>query len=121
MRDIYDPPPARVTLDPPSTPPLSWTGRDLLWLLLLVGLCLLAAGWSWTFEPMMWPTVLLGGLFVALESWFSALTYLHRHPDSREGSHGRIFLAAVAPWAVGLGLATALMVGLFAATDWMRF
>lgn len=121
MRDIYDPPPARMTLEHRTGQPVTWTGRDLGWLALLVGLCLLAAAWSWTIEPMMWPTVLVGGLFVALESWFSALTFLHRHPDAQSGGRARIFAAAVAPWAVGLGLATAFMVGLFAVTDWARF
>jgi len=121
MRDIYDPPPARMTLESPENQPLLYTGRDLCWLGVLVGLSVLAAAWSWTFEPLVWPTVLIGGLFVALESWFSALTFLQRHPDAQAGGHWRIFLAAVAPWALGLGLATALMVGLFAATDWIRF
>ena len=121
MRDIYDPPPARLTLDSRDSPPLLYTGRDMAWLGVLVGLCFLAAGWSWTVEPLLWPTVLIGGLFVSLESWFSAMTFLHRHPDARAGGNWRIFLAAIAPWALGLGLATALMVGLFAATDWFRF
>jgi hypothetical protein len=121
MRDIYDPPPARMTLQPQSGQPLYWTGRDLVWLGMLVGLCLIGAYWAWTIEPVLWPTVLVGGLFVALESWFSALTFLHRHPDAPKNARGKIFLAAMAPWALGLGLAAALMVGLFAVTDWVRF
>jgi hypothetical protein len=120
MHDIYDPPPARMTLEPQSAP-LLWSARDLVWLGLLVGLALLGSAWAWTVEPMLWPAVLIGGLFVALESWFSALTFLHRHPASREGRRWRIFLAAVAPWCMGLGLAAGLLIGLFALTDWLRF
>lgn len=121
MRDIYDPPPAPITLEPLSTP-LSWNSRDLFWLALMVSLAFAAAGWAWSVEPVLWPAVLVGGLFVALESWFSALTFFHRHPDAaREGRRWRIFLAAVAPWAMGLGLSAGLLVGLFALTDWLRF
>lgn len=120
MRDIYDPPPAPITLKPQSAP-LLWNGRDLLWLGLLLGLAILAAVWAWSVEPVMGPAVLVGGLFVAFESWFSALTFFQRHPDAREGSRWRIFLAAVTPWAMGLGLSAGLLVGLFALTDWLRF
>lgn len=119
MRDIYDPPPAPITLKPPSTP-LLWNGRDLLWLGLLVGLAILSAAWAWSVEPVLWPAVLLGGMFVALESWFSALTFFQRHPDAGESRRWRIFLAATMPWVFGLGIATALMVGLFLLTDPLR-
>lgn len=119
MHDIYDPPPARMTLETQSAP-LPWTARDLVWLGGLIGLALLGSAWAWTIEPMLWPAVLLGGLFVALESWFSALTFIQRHPASRAG-RWRIFVAAVAPWALGLGLAAGLLMGLFALTDWLRF
>ena len=120
MRDIYDPPPPAVTLGPKSAP-LSWSGRDLLSLAFLVGLSLVGAWWAWSFDATLGATVLIGGLFVAMESWFSALTFFHRHPDARESGRWRIFLAATAPWAMGLGLAAGLMVGLFAITDWIRF
>lgn len=120
MRDIYDPPPARIALEPQNAP-LSWSRGDLLWLAGLIVASLLAAAWAYSVEPMLGTTVLVGGLFVALESWFSALTFFHRHPDAREGGRWRIFLAAVTPWALGLGLAAGLMMALFAFTDWVRF
>ncbi len=120
MRDIYDPPPAPVTLEPQAAP-LVWNRGDLCWLGLLIGMALIGTGWAYTVEPVLWPAVLVGGLFVALESWFSALTFFHRHPDAREGRRWRIFLAAMTPWAFGLGLATALLMALFALTDWLRF
>src|SRR5689334_2119054 len=108
MRDIYDPPPAPMTLEPANAPP-PWTRGALLWLAGLAGLALAGAAWAYLLEPMLGTTVLVGGLFVALESWFSALTFFHRHPDAREGRRWRIFLAAVTPWALGLGLAAGLM------------
>lgn len=120
MRDIYDPPPPAAVLGPQSTP-VAWTRRDLPSLGLLVSIALLGAWWAWRFDSTLGSTVLVGGLFVAFESWFSALTYFHRHPDAREGGGWRIFLAATTPWAMGLGLAAGLMIALFAVTDWIRF
>ena len=121
MRDIYNPPPAPITLEPDQNEPVPYTGRDLAWLALLVTLCLAAAAGSALIEPTLWPAVLLGGLFVSLESWFSALTFVHRHPSARDEGLWRVFLAAFAPWALGLGAATAFLIGLFAITDWARF
>lgn len=121
MRDIYDPPPAPITLEPQAPEPVPYTRRDLAWLGGLVTLCGLAAWWAGSIEPTLWPAVLLGGLFVSLESWFSALTFVHRHPSARSVGLWRVFLAAFAPWALGLGAATALLIGLFAVTDWARF
>ena len=121
MRDIYDPPPAPRILEPRENGPLPYTGRDLAWLGMLVALCVLASYWAGRYEPTLWPAVLLGGLFVSLESWFSSLAFVHRHPRARALGLWRIFLAAFAPWALGLGAATALLIGLFALTDWIRF
>jgi len=121
MRDIYNPPPAPVTLPPEPNAPVSYTRRDVVWLSMLIVLCFLASWWAWTIEPTLGPAVLLGTSFVSLESWFSSLTFLHRHPAARENGFWRVFLAAFAPWALGLGAATAFLIGLFAITDWARF
>lgn len=120
MRDIYDPPPSPTVLGPQSAP-LMWTGVDLIWLGLLGALSVLAAWYAWSLDSTLGVTVLVGGLFVAFESWFSALTYFHRHPDEGRSGRWRIFFAATAPWVMGLGLAAGLMIGLFAVTDWVRF
>jgi len=120
MRDIYDPPPSPTVLGP-QTSPMAFTGVDLIWLAMLASLGVLAAWWAWSLDATLGATVLVGGLFVAFESWFSALTFFHRHPDANESGRWRIFLAATAPWVMGLGLAAGLMVGLFAVTDWVRF
>ena len=54
-----------------------------------------------------------------LESWFTALGFLHRRRPLGLGGRWTIFLAALVPWLVGLGLAAALMLGLFWLSDWL--
>jgi hypothetical protein len=118
MRDIYNPPPAPIAFEPPRPEPLSITGGDLAW---LAGLLVLLAGASvaaWSIEPIVGAWVSIGGLFVILESWFSGLTFLRRHPSARPVGRWLIFLAALIPWLIGLGFATALMLGLFYLSDW---
>ena len=73
--------------------------------------------WAWRFEPVLGLWIIVGGVFVVLESWFSALTFLHRHPEEHPGRRWLIFLAALVPWLLGLGFATALMLGLFMISD----
>jgi hypothetical protein len=120
MRDIYDPPPAPIAWSPPEAEPLRWTRGDLACLLALAIPLLGAAAWAWSIEPTLSIWVAVGGAFVILESWFSALTFLHRHPSAaRPGGRWVIFLAALVPWLIGLGFATALMLGLFLASDWV--
>ena len=51
-----------------------------------------------------------------VESWFTALGFLHRRP-TEGGGRWKIFLAALLPWVLGLGLAAALMLGLFYLSD----
>jgi hypothetical protein len=117
MRDIYDPPPAPVAWTPPKPEPLPFQSSDLIY---LAGLCLLlclAGYWAWSIEPILGLWVSIGGVFVIFESWFSAITYLHRHPDEHPGRRWMIFLAALVPWLIGLGFATALMLGLFLISD----
>ncbi len=117
--DIYDPAPAPVHLPPPEPAPIHWTAGDLFALALLCLPVAAASGWAWTIEPTLGLWVTIAGVFVILESWFSALTFLHRHPDSdRRGRRWLIFLAALVPWAISLGLGVALMLGLFRLSDW---
>ena len=52
-----------------------------------------------------------------VESWFTALGFLHQQPMEGLGARWKIFLAALVPWLLGLGLAAALMIGLFYLSD----
>lgn len=117
MRDIYNPPPAPIAYDPPQPEPLAITGTDLLWLLGLLGLLVVVSVMAWNIEPTLGAWVSVGGLFVILESWFSGLSFLRRHPDDRPTSRWLIFLAAMIPWFLGLGFAATLMQGLFWLSD----
>lgn len=118
MHDIYDPPPAPRRIEPPPEP-IAWTGSDLIALALLGLPVAAASAWAWAIEPTLgfWTTV--AGIFVILESWFSALTFLQRHPDARSGRRWLIYLAALMPWALALGFAATLMKGLFYVSDWV--
>ena len=116
--DIYNPPPAPIAWVPPPGEPLRWTRGDLSWLFALCIPLTLATAWAWAYDTTLGPCVALGGAFVVLESWFSGLTFLHRHPDARPAGRWLIFLTALLPWLVGLGLAGLLMLGLFTASDW---
>jgi len=120
MRDIYDPPPATLAVAPPAREPLRFRRGDLVWLASLTMVLTIAAGWVSVIEPTIWPWVVGGGMVVVLESWFSALTYLHRHPGESDGAgrRGMIFLAALVPWVLELGFAAALILALFLASDW---
>jgi hypothetical protein len=114
LRDIYDPPPAPVQdWVPPKREPLIFTTGDLL---CLVGLCavLFAASLTaWRTEPELALATTLGGSLVILESWFTALGFLHRCPPLRLKARWLIFLAALVPWLVGLGVAVTMMLSLF--------
>ncbi len=116
--DIYDPPPAPVAYSPPQSEPLRFTRGDLAYLVILCGLLTLGTIRAWRFDSMLGLGVLVGGLFVIFESWFSALMFLHRHPADRALGRWMIFLAALAPWIAGLGFTAALILGLFALSDW---
>lgn len=115
--DIYNPPPAPVAYVPPGPEPLRWTRADLVGLVVVCGLLALMSALAWWAEPSVGLLTALGGTLVALESWFTALGFLHRHPEIHQAQRARIFLAALVPWMIGLGLAAALMAGLFAASD----
>lgn len=119
MHDIYDPPPAPRHVAPPPPEPIAWTAADLAALAILGLPVAGASAWAWAIEPTLGLWVTIAGVFVILESWFSALTFLHRHPDARTGRRWLIYLAALAPWALALGFAALLMRGLFYLSDWM--
>jgi hypothetical protein len=117
MRDIYNPPPPPIAWEEPTSEPLSFTMGDLVWLLVLCLILFIGAAWAWAIEPALGIGITVAGLFVVLESWFSALTFLHRHPRERTVSRGLIFLAALVPWILGIGGAATLMMVLFWASD----
>jgi hypothetical protein len=57
------------------------------------------------------------GSLVILESWFTALGFLHRAAPLRLKARWMIFLAALVPWLVGLGVAVSVMLSLFWVLD----
>lgn len=118
MRDIYNPPPAPMAFNPPPPEALVITRGDVAWLLVLCALLAPAAMWAWSIDLTLGLGVTIGGLFMVLESWFSGLTFLRRHPSARPVGRGLIFLAALMPWLFGLGFAAALMWALFQLGDW---
>ena len=118
--DIYNPPPAPTAWVPPKPEPLHWTASDIVVLVAFSALVLAASVWAGRFEPTLAPIIITGGTLVIIESWFTALGFLHRHrqPDvSGFRDRWKIFLAALLPWVVGLGLAAGLMHGLFTLSD----
>ncbi len=119
MHDIYDPPPAPRRIEPPPAEPIPWKTGDLAALALLCVPVVGVSAWAWAIEPTLGLWVTIAGIFVILESWFSALTFLHRHPDAGTSRRWVIFLAALAPWALALGFAATLMKGLFFVSDWV--
>jgi hypothetical protein len=114
MHDIYDPPPAlEQDFNPPRSDPLIFTRGDLL---CLVGLCTLLSAVSvtaWRTEPALALATAAAGSLVILESWFTALGFLHRAAPLRLKARWMIFLAALIPWLVGLGVAVSVMLTLF--------
>ena len=116
--DIYDPPPAPIPWAPPEAEPLTWTAGDLSVLASFSALVLAASALAWRVEPTMSLLIFVGGALVIAESWFTALGFLHRSPMAGLGGRWKIFLAALIPWVLGLGLAAALMIGLFRISDW---
>jgi hypothetical protein len=115
--DVYDPPPPPVQWETPAPEPIPWTRADILWLVLLCVILLIGAAWAWAIEPALGIGITIAGLFVILESWFSALTFLHRHPHNRPLGRGVIFLVALLPWVIGIGAAAALLLALFWYSD----
>ena len=119
MNDIYNPPPAAIPYNPPEATGPAWLISDLVCLALFCLLTGAVSAWAWQFEPSMAVLTMLGGTLVVLESWFTALGFLHRSPTKTTRERWTIFVAALLPWMAGLGGAAALMYGLFFVSDWI--
>jgi hypothetical protein len=119
MHDIYDPPPAPLAWNPPKAERLVFTSGDVVCLVLLCAALLIVSIVIWRTEPMLAVITALGGTLVILESWFTALGFLHKRRSLGLKARWTIFLAALVPWLVGLGIAGALMLGLFLISDWL--
>lgn len=117
MYDIYDPPPAPVPWNPPKAEPLVFTWGDLVCLITLCTLLCGASAVAWESEPTMALLTAAGGSLVILESWFTALGFLHRCKPLGLRARWTIFLAALIPWLIGLGIAATLMLSLFWFSD----
>lgn len=119
MHDIYDPPPAPVAWNPSKTEPLVYTWGDLVCLITLCLTLFVASILAWRNEPMVALITTMGGTLVIVESWFTALGFLHRHRSISLRARWTIFLAALVPWLIGLGIAAMLMLSLFLVADWL--
>ena len=119
MHDIYDPPPAPLAWNPPKPERLFFTWGDVVCLAVLCGALFIAAIVTWRAEPTVALITAIGGSLVILESWFTALGFLHRRRSLSLRARWTIFLAALVPWLVGLGIAAMLMLGLFLVSDWL--
>jgi hypothetical protein len=118
-RDIYDPPPAPVPLAPPAPEPITWRPGDLAVLGALIVLAVAGAAWAWTVEPSLAVLVLIGAAIVIVESWSTALGFLHRQPTVGDRGRWRIYVAALVPYVLGIALAAGIMMGLFRLADWI--
>jgi len=118
MHDIYNPPPAPVPWNPPQPEPLFYTRGDLTCLILLCFLLFAGSIVAWRAEPTVACITALGGSLVILESWFTALGFMHRRRSLSLRARWTIFVAALVPWLIGLGVAATLMLGLFFVSDW---
>ena len=119
MHDIYDPPPAPMPWNPPKPDRLVFTTGDVVCLILLCTVLFAAAVLIWGTEPTLALLTAIGGTLVILESWFTALGFLHRRRSLGLRARWTVFLAALVPWLAGLGIAAALMFGLFLISDWL--
>ena len=120
MHDIYDPPPApEQDWTPPKPEPLIFTTGDLLCLVGLCALLFVASVTAWRAEPTLALATAAAGTLVILESWLTALGYLHRCSPLRLKARWMIFLAALVPWLFGLGVAVMFMLSLFWISDFV--
>jgi hypothetical protein len=76
-----------------------------------------AAVAGWRTEPELVIATAAAGALVILESWLTALGFLHRCRPLRLRARWTIFLAALVPWLVGLGVAVTLMLSMFWISD----
>lgn len=117
QHDIYDPPPSGTSWLPPRNEPLTFTRGDLACLLVLGSIVLVGSAVAFAFDALLGILTLIGASLVVLESWYTALGFLNRGAHEHSGHRVVIILAALVPWIVGLGLAAALMIGLFSFTE----
>ena len=116
--DIYDPPPAPVPWNP-KVEPRVFTWGDLTCLVTLCTVLCFVAVFAWWNEPTVALLTALAGSLVILESWFTALGFLHRTRPLGLRARWTIFLAALIPWLVGIAVAALLMFGLFWVSDFL--
>lgn len=120
MHDIYDPPPVPpVDWDPPRSGPLIFSKGDLVCLVSLCAGLLAIALLAWRNEPLLALVSAGAGGLIILESWFTALGFLHRCPSVSLRFRWTIFLAALVPWLIGVGLAASLILCVFWISDLM--
>jgi hypothetical protein len=118
MHDIYDPPPApEQEVAPSRHEPLIFTSGDLICLIGVCAVLFLLSITAWRSEPMLALATAGAGSLVVLESWLTALGYLHRARTLRLRARWMVFLAALVPWVLGLGVVVTLMVSLFFISD----
>ena len=118
MHDIYDPPPVpQVDWDPPRSGPLIFSRGDLICLASLCAGLVILALLAWRNEPVLALISAGAGALIILESWFTALGFLHRCPPVDLKFRWTVFLAALIPWLIGVGLAASLILGLFWISD----
>ncbi len=118
MHDIYDPPPVpQVDWAPPKAEPLIFTRADLICLIALCSGLFLIAFIAWSNEPILALISAGAGALVVLESWLTALGFLHRCPPVSLKLRWTIFLAAIVPWLVGLSIAVGLILCLLWISD----
>ncbi len=118
MHDIYDPPPVpEIDWERPRAEPLFFSKGDFVCLVSLCALLLFVAVVAWRSEPVLAVIAAGAGALVILESWFTALGFLHRSPPLGLKARWTIFLAALLPWIVCVSAAVAFMLCLFWVSD----
>ena len=117
QHDIYDPPPSQTSWLSTRPEPLIFTRVDLACLVALGAIVVGLSAAGFAFDAMLGALVLVGGSLVVLESWYTALGFLNRRPIAEPWRRVVFIVAALVPWVLGLGLAAALMIGLFILTD----
>jgi hypothetical protein len=118
LHDIYNPPPAPQVFEVVGDDePLVITTSDIAWLLVLCGLMVPPSVRAWILDPLLGAGLTIVGLFVALESWLSGLTFLRRHPAARPLWRGMVFLAATVPWLIGAAFVVFGILALFWLSD----
>ncbi len=118
MRDIYDPPPApEHDLATPAADSLNFTSGDLVWLVALCAVLFVVSAAGWRDEPALAVATAAAGSLIIVESWLTALAFLHRGPPLGLKARLLIFVEALVPWLLGLAAAVAVILALFWIVD----